>query len=161
NAAVPNDKYRPDIHSRPPRSSDTLLDLRSALKRKLTIDGAHAAHYFLEDSRGVRLADFHNAPGQTLQILRPPPNGLVYLRGAEEEKEFVVPAAPELLAMADLEESEPRTRARGAAQDSFNLLFSMPFDKTTVAQYTEPEPPAADTPVAAGSGATLRKTLGW
>src|SRR5262249_16818720 len=89
NAAVPNEKYRPDAYARAPKTTDALLDIRSARGRRLVIDGAHAGHYFLEDANGVRLADVHNAPGQSLSLVRPGPNGPIYLRRVDDDKEFV------------------------------------------------------------------------
>jgi hypothetical protein len=165
NAAVPNERYRPDVYARAPRGSDTLLDIRSGLRRRLVIDGKRAGHYFLEDARGVRVADVHNGPGQTLSLVRPGPTIPVYLRRAEDDREFLVSPAPEVLALADLSESEPRTRTRGAAHESFSLVFSMPFDSTVVADYRDPPPPSAPPPEAADdvsdrSKAKLRKTLG-
>ena len=165
NAAVPNERYRPDVYARAPRGSDTLLDIQSGLQRRLVIEGKHAAHYYLEDARGVRIADVHNAPGQTLSLVRPGPAIPVYLRRADDEREFLVAPAPEVVALADLAQSEPRTRARGAAQESFSLVFSLPFDSAVVSDYRDPTPPSApppdaDTTVQSTHTMPLRRTLG-
>ena len=143
NAAVKNGRFRPDVHARPPRVSDTLVDLRRAMNRSVVIDGKHSGRYFLEDEDGIRVADFHSAPGQRVRLVRPAPSGRVYLRrlGAPEELDYVIPAFPELLAVADLQPEPPRARARGAAHASFGRLFSLPFDAEVVAGY-EPSPPA-------------------
>jgi hypothetical protein len=166
NAAVPSDRYRPDVYARAPRGSDTLLDIRSGLQRRLVIDGKRAAHYFLEDARGVRVADVHNAPGQTLSLVRPGPTIPVYLRRAEDDREFLITPAPEVIALADLAESEPRTRARGAAHESFSLVFSLPFDSAVVSDYRDPPPPSAPPPDADADvhgtrNVRVRKTLGF
>lgn len=162
NAAVPNERYRPDVYARAPRGSDTLLDIRNGLKRRLVIDGKQAGHYFLEDARGVRVADVHNASGQTLSLVRPGPSIPVYLRRAQDDREFLVAPAPEVIALADLTESEPRTRARGAAHESFSLVFSLPFDSAAVSDYRDPPPPSVPPPseVPDAHGHRLRRNLG-
>ncbi len=149
NAAVPNERYRPDVYARAPLGSDALLDIRGGLRRRLVIDGKRAGHYYLEDARGVRVADVHNASGQTLSLVRPGPAIPIYLRRAEDDREFLVAPAPEVVALSDLAESDPRTRARGAAHESFSLVFSLPFDSAVVADYRDPAPPSAPPPDAA------------
>jgi hypothetical protein len=133
NQAIPNEKYRPDVLARPPADSANLVDLRPALNHRIEIDGAHAAHYLLEDSRGVRVADFHNAAGVPVRLVRPLAEGHLYLRRADETEEFSIPAGPEPVAIAQLAPEEPRARARGAAHDAFSKLFELPFDRSAVA----------------------------
>ena len=94
NSAIPNERFRPDLHARAPRGGDLLLDLRRANGRRIDIDGKHAGHYYLEDARGVRIADIHNAPDQNLSILRPAPNGRVYLRNVDDDTEMVIEPRP-------------------------------------------------------------------
>ncbi len=159
NAAVPNEKYRPDVYARPPHASEALLDITAARGRKLVIDGAHAGHYFLEDANGVRLADVHNAPGQTLSLVRPGPNGPVYLRRVDDDKEFVLDSAPEVLALADLTANEPRSQTRGAAHDSFSHLFEAPFDEQAVTEYREPRDSVPSTPTAPRTN--VKRTLAF
>src|SRR6185295_19663660 len=101
-AAIPNEKYRPDVYARAPRESDALLDIKRAKARRIVIDGAHAGHYFLEDARGVRLADFHNGENQRVEILRPTQTGRLYLRRVDDDKEFSLEPGPEVVALADL-----------------------------------------------------------
>lgn len=159
NAAVPNERYRPDVFARPPASGGALLDIRQGLRRRLVVDGARAGHWFLEDARGVRLADLHNAPGQTLSLVRPGPPIPLFLRRVDDERELLVDAAPEVLALADLPEGEPRVRSRGAAHESFSQLFSLPFDQGVVATWREPPPPppiAEDRP----EGSFPKRTVG-
>jgi hypothetical protein len=143
NRAIPNDRFRPQVLARAPRGSDTLLDLRHGLERRLDIDGAHAAHYWLEDSRGVRLLDAHNGDGQAAHIVRPSSDGPIYVRRADDDTEFVLPRSPDVVSLADLEGGPARVAARGAAHEAFNLLFSLPFDRDVVATYVEPRAPDA------------------
>jgi len=141
NAAIPNERYRPRVLARPPRDSGQLLDLRSGLSRRLEIEGDRSAHYLIEDGRGVRLADFHNAPGQALSLVRPAASGRLYLRRVRDRTEFVIPAAPEVVRLDSLEAGEPRSTARGAAHESFERLFDRPFDRDAVASYQFPRLP--------------------
>ncbi len=132
NAAIPNEKYRPDVFARPPKQTDRLADLRGAQGRRIEIEGSRPAHYLLEDGRGVRLADFHNAPGESLRLLHPAGAGPLYLRRLDTNEEYAIAPAPEVIALASLEPTPPRTHARGAAHDSFDLLFSLPFSHADV-----------------------------
>jgi len=143
NASIPNERYRPDIHARSPHGGDVLIDLRHVSGRRLEIDGKHAGRYFLEDSRGVRIADIHTAEGQSLSLLRPAPAGRTYLRRLGDGKEFIIESKNEIIALADLKPDEPRYSVRGAAHDSFTALFALPFNKDVVASYpqTEEAPP--------------------
>jgi hypothetical protein len=157
NAAIPNERFRPDVHAHPPAGSETLLDLRKALGRRIEIDGAHAAHYWLEDSGGVRLLDFHNGKGQSVHLVRPALNGRIYVRRVDDDAEFTVPSSPSVIALADLEGAPPRVASRGAAQEAFGLLFVLPFDRRAVENYVEPVaapepplPPATPSPTPPG-----------
>jgi hypothetical protein len=135
NAAIPNDRFRPDVHARPPKDSEMLLDIRPGLKRRLEIKDPFGAHYLLEDNQGVRLADFHNAPGAKIELLRPHASGLLYLRRLSDDREFAIGMQPDVVALADLHAQEPRARARGAAHEAFDLIFSLPFTLEMVSRY--------------------------
>ena len=163
NASIPNERFRPEVHARPPRGSDVLLDVRAGLERRVEIDGAHAGHYLLEDGRGVRLLDLHNSSGQGVHVVRPLPGGVVYLTRVDAPEEFVIPPAPDVVAIASLTGTPPRSQARGAASDALEQLFALPFDYGIVDAYREdPAAPlaAADSPPAA-SPSGLRRALGW
>jgi hypothetical protein len=136
NAAIPNEKLRPDVYVRQPQSSAALLDLRPGLGRRLELTGDHPGHYLIEDGRGVRLADFHNAPGQPLHLIRLASTGPLYLRrvgaGTGDGEEYVMDAAPAVLRFADLRAGTSGVQPRGAANESFRLLFSLPFSQQVV-----------------------------
>ena len=153
NGAIPNDRFRPQILARAPRDIDTLLDLREGLKRRLDIDGVHAAHYWLEDSRGLRLLDVHNGDGQPVHLVRPSPNGPIFVRRADDETELVLPSSPDVVSLADLIERPTQVASRGAAHEAFNLLFALPFDRNVVATYIDstvvPLPPMQVPPIEA------------
>ena len=166
NAAIPNEKFRPDVHTRPPAAGEGLVDLRRARGRRLEVDGAHSGHYFLEDARGVRLADLHNARGTTSYLVRPPPladgGGAVYLRRTEDDRELRLPAFGDVVSIADLTDEAPRIASRGAAHEAFSSLFSLPFDETFVRAYREPiiAPEQVETSPPRDAGIGTRRVVG-
>jgi hypothetical protein len=135
NAAIPNEAFRSQIYARAPRDTSVLLDLRGRLGSRIEIPGTHADHYLLEDSRGVRIADFHNDREGATYLLRPPHSGNLYLRRLAADTEYVVPNGQEKVTLALLTPSEMRSNPRGAAADSFELLFSLPFGRRDVDAY--------------------------
>ena len=161
NVSIPNEKFRPEVHTRAPGGADALVDLRAAGGRRLTIDGAHAGHYYLEDARGVRLADVHNTRGTDLYLVRPAPTGHAYLRRTSDDRELILPPGDDAVSVAALAEGAPRVASRGAAHEAFSSLFSLSFDASVVASYTEAPlpPPEADEPPRAQSSNT-RRALG-
>ena len=170
NEAIPNDRFRPDVHVKPPAASDTLLDIRRGLSRRLDVEGATGSHYDVEDARGVRLVDFHTSPGQAVHLVRPPPTGRVYVHKLDDDTEVAVPASPDVIALSDLASEPAPVASRGAAQEAFSLLFSLPFDRGVVDKFVltigasaaPPSPDArdaADTPVSVPNK-TLR-ALEW
>ncbi|XXF76270.1 caspase family protein [Myxococcaceae bacterium GXIMD 01537] len=144
NAAIPNDRFRPEMHTRPPEGSDLLVDLRAGLERRLEVDGTRGAHYLLEDAQGVRLAEFHNAAGQPVRLLRPAARGSLFLRRVADDREYPIPAGPEVVNLGALSAENPRVAMRGAAHEAFGQLFSLPFDAETVSRYRYPPPPSLD-----------------
>jgi hypothetical protein len=135
NASIANEKYRSEVFARPPKDTEILMDLRNRVAARLDVRGARSDHYFLEDSRGIRFADFHNDVNQQAYLLRPLSAGRLYLRRTSDDVEFVIPSSPEVVALANLTVQEPRTRARGAANDAFEALFALPFDQHVVEKF--------------------------
>ncbi len=140
NAAIPNERFRPQVHARAPKDNDSLLAIGHRLGRRLEIDGQHAGHYVVEDARGVRLAETHTSPGTKVRLIRPAPSGREYVRRLDDDTEFVLPPDREIVALADLAPEQPRARTRGAAHDAFDLVFTLPFDEKTVEGYVAHEP---------------------
>ncbi|WNG36707.1 caspase family protein [Archangium violaceum] len=160
NSAIPNERFRPQVHVRPPRGSELLVDLRPGLQRRLEVDEASGAHYVLEDANGVRLAEFHNAPGQPLNLLRPPPRGPTFLRKVgEEEREYPLPPVPDVVRVAELAPEPVRVASRGAAHTSFEHIFTLPFNAQAVAGYVYPQPSALELEVP--QALSPRTKLGW
>lgn len=144
NAAIPNERFRPQVHARAPKGTPALLAIGHRMNRRIEIDGQHSGHYVIEDARGVRLAETHTAPGSTVRILRPAPSGREYVRRVDDGTEVVLPPDREIVALADLSPEQPRARARGAAHDAFDLVFTLPFDDRAVTAYEPQEPQEPD-----------------
>jgi hypothetical protein len=152
NAAIRNERYRPEVYARPPAGDHALIDLRPALSRRIDV-APGGGHQFIEDTSGVRHADFHNdAP---VRLVRPG-TGRLYLRRKADDREIVLPAEVAVLDTAKLPLAEPRSSARGAANDAFAALFAMPFGPGTVSTYTP-----RDLPVATAPGSPPRERSGW
>jgi len=150
NAAIPNERFRPEVFARPPRNGGTLLDLRGGASRRLLVGaGAAADHYLLEDGRGVRLADFHNTLGHPLWIVLGASDVPLYLRRASDGREVTLPLGLPLVDLAELPLEPPRFAARGAAHDAFSLIFVLPFDADALASYVAPPSSSADLPAVA------------
>lgn len=127
NDAIRNERYRPELYSRAPTGPGYLLDLRKALARRIEVPPG-GGHQFLEDTAGVRLADFHN--GVPIRLVRPS-DGRLYLRRTSDDREYVLPSKLPVVRTAELALQEPRSSARSAANDAFAALFSVPFGTDT------------------------------
>ena len=132
NQAIVNEKFRPHVFARASAASTQLLDLRTGLGRSLAVDGDFpSAHYLIEDQRGVRFLDFHNAKGRELRLVRPGGASLLYVRSMDDGKELTVPASDQSIALAASGFVDPRVAERGAAHQAFSLIFSLPFDQAS------------------------------
>jgi hypothetical protein len=162
NEAVPNERYRPEVFWRPPRSGTPLLDLRAALARRVEISGTEADHYYLEDPRGVRLADFHNGKTTRVRLLRPRAEHL-YLQRTSDGKEYRLSGAPAVIDAAVLTPDEPRVGVRSAAHDAFRSLFALPFEGTRPVEVPAVGLARAQTPAveAPAPSWNTRRIVGW
>jgi hypothetical protein len=147
NGAIANERYRPDVYAHPPKGTDVLVDLRETSHTRIQVPASLGGHYFLEDSRGIRFADFHNDSHQSAYVLKPSNAGRLYLHRLGDEAEFPIPPGPEPVSLADISPQEPRNRTRGAANDAFEGLFALPFSNRVVQAFAlKPwEPTAPDT----------------
>ena len=156
NQAIANQKFRPQVFARARAASSQLLDLRTGLGRALTVGADFpAAHYLVEDQRGVRLLDFHNGQGHGFQLVRPGGSSPLYVRRLDDGQELTVPASDEGIALASTGFVDPRVAERGAAHHAFSLIFSLPFDQTSDALVAVPGPPPAHRPT------SVRKIVLW
>ncbi|HEX3757048.1 MAG TPA: hypothetical protein VHW23_00010 [Kofleriaceae bacterium] len=152
NAAIPNERFRPDLYARRPRGTGTVVDLRDALHRRFEITGSRSGHYVLEDERGVRLVEFHNGVAQNVAMIRPASAGALFLRRVDSDQEYRVPDdSGDVLTIDGLVPDRPQTTTRGAAHASFSLTFSLAFDEDVVRALAQPvraepttEPPPRD-----------------
>jgi hypothetical protein len=158
NAAIPNERFRPDIYARSPRGAAVLVDLRNALHRRLEIDGARAGRYALEDDRGVRLLDFHNG-AQKVALVRPAATGDLFLRRLDSGVDYRVPGNADVVTFDALVPDVPRAAARGAAHASFSLAFRLAFDEEFVRGFERAHWEAAVTPQARSP--SWRRTVSW
>ena len=139
--AIPNKRFRPRVIARAPSRSETLLDLRDRLQRRIEINGALLhGHYLLEDALGIRVLDFHNSPRQQVRLLRLDGRGVLFLREARGEKEFTLPLTQGVIRVASLQPGTYSARQRGAAGHAFEHLFELPFDMDVVEHYEPPDP---------------------
>jgi hypothetical protein len=132
NGSISNERYRPDVYAHPPKSSDVLIDLRDNTRPRIDVPGSLGGRYFLEDSRGVRVADFHNDERQPTYLLKPSNAGRLYLHRLGNEAEFVIPTDTDAVSLASLTPEEPHSGSRGATNDAFENLFALPFSNRVV-----------------------------
>jgi hypothetical protein len=169
NAAVKGERYRPRVYARPPRDGDLLLDLRATRENDLRLDGsASAGHYLIEDTRGVRIADFHGNGVTPVRLVRPPGEGALYLRRLDDNTEQSVPRTPGPVVLAALPRTASHAASRGAAQDAFNDLFTIAFDNQAVVDWMQrSDAERAEVEAVAREqdrqiqNARLKRTLGW
>jgi len=145
NRAIPNERFRPKLHARPPTGTTALVDIAQGRSEWIEVDGARSGHYMLETEFGVRLVDFHNAPGQQVKVFRPKGDRL-FLRRVVDDVEYELPEAGDpVVKIASLSPKPVRVQGRGAAHHSFSMLFQEPFSVSDVVHYT-----AADAAVHTG-----------
>jgi hypothetical protein len=112
-----------------------------------------AGRQVLEDGLGVRWADVHPGPRQSLTLALPAKPwgaGVLFVESLADNSEYQVTEGSDV----DLARVKPEPRGflpRGALHEAFALLFALPFD---VSALTAPPDPAAT--VASDGGANLR-----
>jgi hypothetical protein len=131
NAAIPNERFRPDVYARPPTSTAQFLDLRASLARHVVLPPGR--HYILESGAGVRVAELHNAA--PARLLRPMLLQPLFVRAPEGDEEFLLSAAPDVIDLATLKPQSSRALERGAAHESFSAIFSLPFGRASVGEF--------------------------
>src|SRR5882757_1343621 len=132
NAGIANERYRSEVFAHPPKSSDVLIDLRDNARPRIEVPASLGGRYFLEDGRGVRVADFHNDDRQPTYLVKPSNSGRLYLHRLGNEAEFVIPTDIDAVSLAALTPEEPHSGSRGATNDAFENLFALPFSNRVV-----------------------------
>lgn len=159
NAAIPNERFRPDVYAHPPAKTASLLDLRRGLVRRIDIEGAQAAHYMVEDQNGVYLAQFHNEAGERVHLVRPRAAGRVYLERLSDAKEYVIEEEPDVVSTSALALVAPRAQARGAAHEAFSKMFELPFGRGNVAGFVFRVPAEVDSSPSPDARSTSWRTV--
>ena len=163
NAGIVNERYRPSVLMRAPKSTEFLVNLQQAIQARLRFDGSEpSAHYYVENEVGVRVLDLHNSVGHPLSIVRPPGSGRLYLKRLSDRSEVeILPSATDVV-VATLVPTPSPDRTRGAAHLAFSSLFSLPFDQTAVDQLDLSSNmfPARDMAQPPGRSGTSPRTVG-
>lgn len=140
NAAVTNPKARIDVYAHPPdrdrsRAITSLSDFEAATI--LEIPAGTGGRYYLEDSRGLRYADFHVAGTSPTRIamLRSPLEDEVYYLN-REDRQAKVPLEGLTVQSSELAFRETSNQSRGSVDEAFrNNLFETAYGPSFVAGY--------------------------
>jgi len=159
NAAIPGERFRPDVYARPPRSDDALVDLRLASLRRIRVGGGQHAHYRLEDALGVEIAEFHNGSDQTVDLFRPAESAPLYLTRVDDGTEFSVPNVEYTVNVSELAPEGNQVASRGAAGHAFDTLFSFAFGPRFVTPL--PADPTSNMDPTPSHGSSPRIVFGW
>lgn len=150
NADLPNPKTRLRAHTQAPRQDlgHPVLNLMSDGPR-LEIPAHVAGHFYLEDDRAIRFADFHKGQGAVLRLhLVNRPRYFLRTKGKEYLLELggdVPPYQP--LAFQSLHASARAYQEKGATEDAFaNYLFATPFDHGFVEGFRQRKSIVVDAP---------------
>jgi hypothetical protein len=139
---------RLDIFARPPAldRSAPLSDLsRSTGLGYMLVPEGLGGRLWVEDTRGVRVADFHKERERAL-VLALPPDRSYYLRSAGRETRLTVPRAGAVVDVGNLSWSASAVASRGPVEEAFrDKLFSVAFGPRFYSGYVASQ---GQTPVA-------------
>jgi hypothetical protein len=160
NMSVPNQRYRPRFFVRPragrQASRAVLIDLRAVKGRRIVFGSGKSRHFFVEDERGVRIADLH--PGRRrVSVLVPP--GKLFVRDPGSSLEYAVPPGT-LVALRQLTPRRLTSRPRGAAHESFRRLFDRAYTGEMVVLYRRRPVDVVEDPSRLTTTDWLRPTVG-
>jgi hypothetical protein len=129
NLHVDDPRARLDVFARAPAldRSRPLIDLTNrGFPRFVFLPASLSGRFWIEDVRGVRLADFNKAPGGSMVVALPLPV-VYFLRSAGSEAR-IEPSGPRLIDASGLAWGRQALAARGALQTSFQrFLFDSPY----------------------------------
>lgn len=130
NAKVTDPRGKLHIAAIPPASNRgaALVDWSVSPERqgRLSLKPQKDGALFVEDDRGVRLADLHVAAGQPVTLVVTPGRTLTARSGSWEAQ--ATPAAGETASLDLSQQVSPALASRGSVSDSFERgLFAVPF----------------------------------
>ena len=140
NASVTNPRARIDVYAHPPRQDQkrplTALD-RFGEATILQIPSGSGGRYHLEDSRGLRYADFHvdrSVPTRIALLREPLEKKTYYLMKGDRQAR--VPLEGVSVSSAELAFNDLTRQSRGSVEESFRSeLFRTPFGPSFVAGF--------------------------
>lgn len=166
NSKVANDRARLKVFARPPgqHHGEPVVRLKGRKLHRVRMARSLAGHFYLEDPRGSRYADFHkSAEAELSLVLLSPGGGHYHLRGKEVEQRIELSSTPGTVEVAQL---VPRTLvARGAIDEALRRgLYAVPFGPGYYAGFLavwqqglqRPLPTLASAPATAPSTSTTR-----
>ncbi len=128
--SVADVRGRTSAYIQPPAQdrATSLVDLSGASPvGYLLLPSGLEGRLWVEDARGLRLAEFNKERARSLVVKRPPGRGY-FLRGAGREAAFQLPQAGTVVDAGGLPWRETALAARGAAEEAFReRLFTVPF----------------------------------
>ncbi|MEK7706157.1 MAG: caspase family protein [Myxococcota bacterium] len=137
NRSIPNARFRPDFFVRPPggKPASTLLVQVGAVgpASELSVGPGVSEHLYIEDERGLRMADVHPSPDLTVHIVLPERRPL-FVHALGSAQEYAI-AEPGNVTLASLTARPPESRSRGALHVAFSHLFAEPFDASAPAAF--------------------------
>ena len=144
-----------NIFARPPPldRSAALSDLgRNSAQGYLLVPEGFAGRMWVEDTRGVRVAEFHKERERPLALALTPGRGY-YLRMTGRETRLTVPRAGAVVDAGSLEWSPPALASRGPVEDAFReKLFGVAFGPRFYSGYVAS---LGEAPVAMDTGPDL------
>jgi hypothetical protein len=135
NAAIINPRFRPSAFIHGAKSNEPLFDLRSSQQNALIFSGAAPQHVVIEDTHGVKIAEFHRSATQTVRIARRGATDALYVTDVEHPAEYLIAASAAPTDIALQPPLPPRFVGRGAQHDILGRLFELPFDMAFASNY--------------------------
>ncbi|MBH25229.1 MAG: hypothetical protein CMH57_12395 [Myxococcales bacterium] len=134
NASVTNPRARINVFAQAPAQSrhESILELDQLKKATfLELDRAQEGRYHLEDSRGVRYADFHKGSGGVMRIAllwEPLWRAPHYFIRTDRAEARVAPDSGPRVHLSGLPFVERADSARGSVEEAYRLgLFATPY----------------------------------
>lgn len=137
NSSISNHRFRPNFFSRPPAGSDSstavLARVSDATGDRLVVGPGAGHHAYIEDDKGLRLADFHPGDKQKIVLLIPKRRPL-FFRHPGSTEEFELPTGRKVR-LESLTAKNRVSLTRGAEHVAFGMLFDEAFAQTSFSDY--------------------------